>query len=322
MNVIIQCLSFDFIGTNADDLTDEIGTIQVPSSWRIQFEDFTMIQLFFEMCLKGAPDVSALAMQVLVQCASVRRSLFSQDDKRIQYLVHIITGTVGLLEQGNNALSNSNTYAQFCRLLSRVKANYQLSELVKMDIYSKWINLVATFTMDSFKNYEWAENGLYFLLGLWARLTVSIPFMKGDIPNFLNTLVPNIFKTFVTVRIGSLGNILSEGNIEDVFGDLNLEEQSRHIPTLARLSYPEAAEFIKSIYDPVVLNYQQIVQNLNSMTNKDQLILLEAQLALLVYVISSLISAQPLPGTNPEEQEALDADLISIVFLKKHKISH
>lgn len=103
---MLQCLSFDYIGTNPDESSEDTGTIQVPASWRSNFEDLSVIRMFFDMALKEKPVESCLTMQILVQFASVRRSLFSQDERRTQYLIHIITGTVELLEQMGNSISS------------------------------------------------------------------------------------------------------------------------------------------------------------------------------------------------------------------------
>ena len=53
---------------------------------------------------------------------------------------------VGLSEHGN--------YHEFCRLLGRLKTNYQLSELVAVDVYPEWIALVADFTVTSLNSWQ------------------------------------------------------------------------------------------------------------------------------------------------------------------------
>ena len=35
--------------------------------------------------------------------------------------------------------------------------------------------MVATFTVDSFKHWEWASNSVYYLLSVWSRLVASMP---------------------------------------------------------------------------------------------------------------------------------------------------
>ena len=40
-------------------------------------------------------------------------------------------------------------YHEFCRLLVRLKSNYQLGELMKLDDYSHFLELIAKFTITS-----------------------------------------------------------------------------------------------------------------------------------------------------------------------------
>ena len=46
-------------------------------------------------------------------------------------------------------LSNPECYHEFCRLLMRVKSNYQLGELIRLEEYNSFIDLVAKFTVSS-----------------------------------------------------------------------------------------------------------------------------------------------------------------------------
>ena len=46
-------------------------------------------------------------------------------------------------------LSDPGNYHEFCRLLARLKSNYQLGELVKVDNYPQVIKLIAEFTVTS-----------------------------------------------------------------------------------------------------------------------------------------------------------------------------
>jgi len=47
------------------------------------------------------------------------------------------------------SLSDAGNYHEFCRLLARLKSNYQLGELVKVDNYTEVIKLIAEFTVTS-----------------------------------------------------------------------------------------------------------------------------------------------------------------------------
>ena len=65
-----------------------------------------------------------------VRLASVRRSLFSGEAERAKFLNHLARGTRELLRSQQGLAEHAN-YHEFCRLLGRLKTNYQLSELVR-----------------------------------------------------------------------------------------------------------------------------------------------------------------------------------------------
>lgn len=48
----LNCLTFDFIGTSIDDSGEDFCTVQIPTSWRQVFLDFSTVQLFFDMYAK------------------------------------------------------------------------------------------------------------------------------------------------------------------------------------------------------------------------------------------------------------------------------
>lgn len=98
----------------------------------------------------------------------MRRSIFNNSERN-KYLNTLIFGVRDILENHADAscevgwppvylagelyclqtLVDSQCYHEFCRLLSRLKANFQLSELMESDIYSSFIQEVAKFTVMS-----------------------------------------------------------------------------------------------------------------------------------------------------------------------------
>lgn len=46
-------------------------------------------------------------------------------------------------------LRDPNNYHEFCRLLARLKSNYQLGELVMFESYPETIQLITKFTVES-----------------------------------------------------------------------------------------------------------------------------------------------------------------------------
>ena len=101
------------------------------------------------MCLASCETFVFQALSCLVQIASVRRSLFNNAE-RAKFLNHIVTGVKDILENPQvQGLSDTSNYHEFCRLLARLKSNYQLGELVKVDDYQQVIKRIAEFTVTS-----------------------------------------------------------------------------------------------------------------------------------------------------------------------------
>lgn len=164
--VALACLSFDFVGTCVDESAEDLGTIQIPSSWRSSIEDPSTLALFFDYYSSSTPPLSSNALECLVRLASTRRSLFSSEAERVGFLSRLVNGTRDILKN-KQGLAHHENYHEFCRLLGRLKTNYQLNELVGLEAYSEWIQLVSQFTIESLASWQWASSSIYYLLGLW-----------------------------------------------------------------------------------------------------------------------------------------------------------
>jgi exportin-7 len=153
LQLALDCLKFDFVGIFPDESTEDIGTIQIPAPWRPLFEDSDTVQLFWNLYMQLPTSYGkAKALQILVLLSSVRRSLFAGDEERKVYLSKFINGIIGVLET-NNGLTDQENYHEFCRLLARIKSNFQLNEFVICANYSKWLDLCANFSIESFRSW-------------------------------------------------------------------------------------------------------------------------------------------------------------------------
>merc|ERR1712216_940950 len=113
--------------------------------------------------------------------------------QRAKYLCHLMSGTTDIM-QNQRGIQDHDNFHEFCRLLSRLKANNQLAELIKSEGYAVWIELLAKFTVASLNAYEWASNSIFYLLSLWSRLVMSLPYLKYEEPSQLSRFVPEIMK--------------------------------------------------------------------------------------------------------------------------------
>ncbi|CAN1756122.1 XPO7 [Linum perenne] len=294
ISLSLQCLSFDFVGTSIDESSDEFGTVQIPSSWRPVLEDPSTLQIFFDYygIMITRPKLSKQALDCLVRLASVRRSLFTNDAARSRFLAHLMTGTKEILQTGKG-LSDHDNYHEYCRLLGRFKVTYQLSELVNVEGYGEWIQLVAEFTLKSLQSWQWASSSVYYLIGLWSRLVMSVPYLKGDAPSLLDEFVPKITEGFITSRFNSLEAGLHDDSSENMLDNVEfLQDQLECFPHLCR--FQERARL--------------------QATNNKELEVIEAKLSWMVHIIAAILKIKRAASCSTESQEVLDAELSARVL--------
>ncbi|KAL6495704.1 hypothetical protein OROGR_030267 [Orobanche gracilis] len=188
-----------------------------------------------------------------------------------------------------------------------------LSELVTMEGYGDWINLVAEFTLKSMLSWQWASSSVYYLLGLWSRLVSSVPCLKGDAPSLLDEFVPKITEGFITSRLDSaqagLPDDISEHPLDNV--DL-LQHQLECFPRLCLFQYENSSLFIIKIMEPILQVYMERAQL--QAGDKSELSIVEAKLAWIVHIIAAILKIKQSVVCSAESQEVLDAELSARVL--------
>lgn len=338
LGLALACLSYDFIGTTLDEASEELGTIQVPSTWRASMEDPATLALFFDLYTsQPALPCSRLALEVLVLLGSLRRSLFTSDEERQAFLLRMMSGTLSILQQ-HCGLSEHDNYHELCRLLARLKANFQLAELVTCAPYAEWIALVATFTVDSFKHWEWAANSVHYLLSLWSRLVASMPYLKGETPSLLEGYVPKVITAFITSRMELVSSLLKQndnsgicvdtgvgartgqGEIDDPLDeDEQLMEQLDALPSLCRFQLQQVSTYVISLFEPSARSYanalaQPASGRMGNASVQSRLRQSEGELAWLTYIIGQILGSHLTPNSNAETQQLVDGELTAHVL--------
>ncbi|KAM0944113.1 putative importin-beta domain, armadillo-like helical, exportin [Dioscorea sansibarensis] len=320
LSLSVRCLSFDFVGTSLDESSEEFGTVQIPTPWRPVLEDPSTLQIFFDYykiteppLQRGSACFTLEALECLVRLASVRRSLFADEPARSRFLSHLMAGTKEILQTGQG-LADHDNYHEFCRLLGRFKVNYQLSELMNVEIYSDWIRLVAEFTAKSLQSWQWASNSVYYLLGLWSRLVTSVPYLKGDTPSLLEETVPKITEGFITSRFDSvqagIQDDLSENSLDNV--EL-LQDQLDCFPYLCRFQYERSSLYIMNIMEPLLQLYTERAAS-PAAGDGNELSVLEGQITWIVHIIAAILKIRQTVGCSTESQEIIDAELAARVL--------
>ncbi|KAL1122988.1 hypothetical protein AAG570_003312, partial [Ranatra chinensis] len=333
-----NCLIFDFIGTSTDESSDDLCTVQIPTSWRPAFLDFTTLKLFFDMYHSLPSTLSPLALSCLVQIASVRRSLFSNTE-RAKFLTQLVNGVTHILKNPQD-LSDPRNYHEFCRLLARLKSNYQLGELVMVENYREAIQLIANFTVESLQvrgsphiessrgasrtissvrdayyvfaqMWQFAPNSVHYLLSLWQRMVASVPYVKATEPHLLETYTPEVTSSYVTSRLESVAVIVRDG-LEDPLDDLGMvQQQLEQLSVIGRCEYQKTCSLLVQLFDQSATLYQEILSNLSS--HQMEARIQEGRLSWLVYIIGSAIGGR-VSFNNNDEYDAMDGELFCRVL--------
>ncbi|XP_075733284.1 ran-binding protein 16 isoform X7 [Rhipicephalus microplus] len=313
-----NCLSFDFIGTSPDESSDDLCTVQIPTGWRPAFLDYNTLQLFFDLFHSLPVNLSPLVLTCLVQIASVRRSLFNNAE-RAKFLSQLVTGVKHILENPQS-LSDPNSYHEFCRLLARLKSNYQLGELVKVETYPETIALIAKFTVTSLQTdiqkryvhemWQFAPNSVHYLLSLWQRMVASVPYVKASEPHLLDAYTPEVTRAYITSRLDSVSQVLREG-LEDPMEDMGMvQQQLDQLSTIGRCEYEKTCALLVQLLDQSAQAYREAG---NQGAPALDLAIFEGQLSWLVYIIGAAIGGRASFSTA-DDHDAMDGELVCRVL--------
>ncbi|RUO96107.1 hypothetical protein BC936DRAFT_142618 [Jimgerdemannia flammicorona] len=155
-----------------------------------RIQSFTIIHILLNI----SPFRLHQVMECLVQVASVRRSLFNEEE-RSKFIVQMMTGIRDILVV-SQGMEDPNNYHEFCRMLARFRSTYQLNEIAEKTNYVEWIELVATFSVKGFSAWQWAPNSTQYLLTFWSKMVSALSHARPASASKLET---------ITIEVGELG---------------------------------------------------------------------------------------------------------------------
>ena len=233
LKLVVGSLSFDFMGTMPDETADDQSTVMVPYTWT-NVKDLSYPGLFFTLyaaCVSGGRKTCAiLCLQSLVLFASLRRSLYSKEEERATMLSSYIKGTAEILTS-NLGLSDPECYHEFCRLLGRVNAANQLTELSSNAQFSSWIDQVFAFTSTALKRINKLPNSMHYLLGFWTVLVAPVTSMGSRAPAQVKQYLEQLLVLYINSRLGMSENEDEADPLED---ETLLYEQLDVVTTLSK----------------------------------------------------------------------------------------
>mmetsp|Transcript_1464 Transcript_1464/g.3889 ORF Transcript_1464/g.3889 Transcript_1464/m.3889 type:complete len:1109 (-) Transcript_1464:452-3778(-) len=324
LGLVAKCLNFDFIGTNPDESSEDLGTIQVPTSWRPVIQDGQTLQLLFDFYKNSQPPNSALAVEAIILMSSVRRSIFPGEKARSAFLALLISNARDILSN-QIGLQHQENYHHFCRLLGRVKCNFQLAELIKSDGYVEWLDLCTDFTVRSFQNWQWSTLSLHYLLALWARMVAAVPYVRNDQgaanhKQRLEQCICGVVQAYVTNMIESPRQVLAGDSVLDdpLEDSVLIREQMERLPVLVRFQYATLGNFLQSVFEPIFNSYRSGIDALDNARKAGQpgteqmteeINVIEHQLTWLVHMYAAVVGAFQWSEASRDGEETMDASL-------------
>eukprot|EP01119_Soliformovum_irregulare_P014862 TRINITY_DN4101_c0_g1_i2.p1 TRINITY_DN4101_c0_g1~~TRINITY_DN4101_c0_g1_i2.p1 ORF type:complete len:1062 (+),score=299.67 TRINITY_DN4101_c0_g1_i2:98-3283(+) len=308
IELAFRCLSFDFIGTNPEDSQEDVGTIQIPSSWRTIFEEGSLIKLFFDAYRNSSPPLTSLLMKCFVQIASIRRSLFNGEPERNAFLSQIMDVILEIIKT-RVGLNDEDTHHEFCRLLARLKGNYQLNQIINTEGYNEWLTQAAYFSATSFNQIQWNSNSVYYILIFWSRIVLSMNYIKREVAAVIEPIPFQIVQSFVQNKLEAIGTAIRNQDYEPPVEDEEQVESGDSLANLARCSYEKSKNLIISLFDPLVTNFKRLIEMGGSNSTECQV--LEGQISFLVDLSARIIGSRQRCMDN---EDPYDAELASRCF--------
>ncbi|KAG0329913.1 hypothetical protein BGZ99_010024 [Dissophora globulifera] len=284
------CLSFDFIGTSNEEASDDIGSIQVPATWRVVFEQPEYLNLLWECWTVFSSPVSVLTMECLSQAASIRRSVFSSEEARHTYIDHIMRESVSTLTGavGQIKLQDVGNYHEFCRMLSRFKNTFQLSEVCDCKDSESWLTAIGEFTVQGFH--------------LWKAVT-SLTSAKQETELLIEAITVSLSRAYVKSRLDCVHAVIDGEADDPLESEETLLISLEMFANIARTKYKESGRIIVNEFQGLSLKYRELIQRASAMSGttsppagssdiKESLIVIEMQLTWMVYIMAACIGGR------------------------------
>ncbi|KAI1317503.1 Exportin 7 [Mortierella claussenii] len=324
------CLAFDFIGTLPDESSDDIGSIQVPTTWRSIFEEPGYLDVLWECWKKFSSTNSMLVMESLSQAASIRRSLFSNDDARNAYIHHIMREVALILKTGagQSKLQDVGNFHELCRMLSKFRSTFQLGEICEYKDFEQWISLIGEFTSRGFHSWKWSPNSVPYLLIFWSKMVSSLSSAKQATQEHIQRITVDLSRAYLKTRLECV-QAAADGEVDDPLeSEEELVTTLEMYATVARSRYVESGQYVVAEFKDLLRKHRDLIQRVSAGSTspsfgtseiKEQLLIVEMQLTWLVYIIAALIGGR-ISYQSTSEQDQMDGEMASEVLGFIHQL--
>eukprot|EP01127_Copromyxa_protea_P017596 TRINITY_DN5388_c0_g1_i1.p1 TRINITY_DN5388_c0_g1~~TRINITY_DN5388_c0_g1_i1.p1 ORF type:complete len:1092 (-),score=154.28 TRINITY_DN5388_c0_g1_i1:102-3377(-) len=308
LKLLLQVLSFDFIGTEPDESSDNIPIIHVPTTWQSIFDSRDSLQILFLCYEKFGPPHSTKCLEILSLLSRVRVSIFRTAELRTAWVSNLIDG-IGAILTSQKDLDNVDNRHQMTRLLVSMKANYQLTHLLDCPNYSAFVHKVAEFSTSVFSDAQ-SFSSVYYVLHFWSRLVSAFKLIvrsETGPETHLSQLIPTLIKSFAESQI----SLSAHAHSEEPLASEHVSSILGEIPGLTRCEYVATSSILLNGLLSVFQNFQKVVNN--NPVGPD-VIVAEKQMAWMVYITSASLGARNRATGDKQEADQLDARALCCLF--------
>ncbi|KAI1719305.1 exportin-7-B [Ditylenchus destructor] len=306
LDLTLACMNYDFIGSITDETLDENISIQIPTKWKPVLMERQVGSLFFRLYMSIPADLISKCFQTVVQLTSVRRMLFDPSDRQ-KYLDQIVTGLKLVLDSPAK-LQEPENFHQFCRILSRLKASYQVSELVKCQDFSALLPMITQFTLQSLRMVEsFTQNSVYYLMSFWSRMAGSLSYSRVDV-EFISESVPQVCTAFIQSRIYLCEVVVRDG-LDDPLDDHGTIKQLMELFTVvSRRDYKRTAQDLILLFDE---NMSVLTQ---AALNNDALTIARKRLIWIITMMAAGVNGKTASNSCEIDDDVYDGEVVSRVW--------
>ncbi|KAF9361320.1 hypothetical protein BGX34_007211 [Mortierella sp. NVP85] len=311
------CLAYDFIGTSQEESSEDMGSIQVPASWKVVFEQPGYLDVLWECWKSFSSPVSVLVMECLSQAVSIRRSIFSTEEARNTYIYHIMRETVLTLQTtaGQNKLQDVGNYHEFCRMLSRFKNTFQLTEICTYSDSEQWLSAIGEFTVQGFHS--------------WKTVSSLITVVQ-DTELFIEAITVNLTREYLKSVLDGVRAVMDGETDDPLESEDTLLLSLEMVANIARTKYTESGRVIVHKFQELLLKYRELIQRASALSGtttppigasdvKESLMVTEMQLTWMVYIMAACIGGRVMYQSK-SEQDQVDGEFACEVLGFIHEL--
>ncbi|KAF9579918.1 Exportin 7 [Lunasporangiospora selenospora] len=271
-------------------------------------------------------------MESLSQAASIRRSLFSSDEARHKYIHHIMREIHLTLKTGagQTKLQVSGNFHEFCRMLSKFRSTFQMSEMCSFSEFEPWIATVGEFSSRAIHSWKWSPNSIPYILTFWSKMVSSISSAEQSKQELIQNITVDLSRAYVKSRL-ECAQAAIDGEVDD---PLESEEELvtglEMFATVTRTKYVDSGRYILQEFKDQFQKYRETIQAASTMAGttsptlgssefKERLLMVEMKLTWLVYIIAACIGGR-ISYQSTAEQDQVDGELACEVLGFIHQL--